>query len=307
MTRTWGDEHFLGAVGPGTGDAQVTVRAVRPVGREEWERLVQASYITSRFRPIRVFADLKDAHERLVVSVGRVEVAAFREARFLSEDVRRLEGSMREWLTQFRAFEDHTKSAISECFGEDLSLKNTVNNVFSAEYDTNLAYRLACALRNVSQHRGRVINGSRLTTREAEPRVDLFLGFDCRALAAANKRLSARIRGELSAIDEPLSLRLVIDSVMLGCERILGSILLAINDLLMTEADFIEGLHQEATGTSDEDSALMEVITDATGKISSMKRSHIPDGVRANIEKTHSECAYLLSMPKRAVEVGHLT
>lgn len=288
----WEDEHFLASVGPGDGEAQVTVRAVRPVVEDEWTRLVDAAAVVARFRPVPMFADLRDAYERLRETIARTEQGILASAELSRDEMRRLEATVRDWLAQLGAFEDHTMAAVGEYFAKED--KQRVRAAFSAEYDANLAYRLGCALRNASLHQGRVLNGVSLTTSEIEPKVEYFLGFDLPRLAEDAPRLPARIRREMTSIEQRLALLPVVDNAMVACERIMARVLAIVHDRLQEESRFIHQLHVEAVGDADEDSALFAVTLDGE-RIVSMTRTNIPGRIGELIRETHAECVRVLT------------
>lgn len=203
---------------------------LRPAVPGELEAFREAVDHLSGFLSHSAYADFLHDTNKLHEAIEEVEGAwALGGGTPPRQELRALHGAVKAWLAAVRSFDDRTSEWLSKRFGR-AAVYDAFKGELRAVYDRNFAYRLACALRNASEHTSAVLNHVRVYKGELpegahEHRVEL--GFDAPQLLANFTKLKAKVRDELRDFGGLLSLEAVVGDVTQAVERVVAVTLLA--------------------------------------------------------------------------------
>ena len=245
-------------------------RKLRVVSPQEHEELLRAHLLLRQLLDESPYQGLVTASERFASSAGTLERQWRTERPRSSLSVAEVERSFKGWLGAFRSFDDQTSHLISQEFGGPESVPfRTFKTALADQYDANFAYRLCCALRNVSEHAVSVLNRIRLISEEQEGggvTSSVELTIDGPALAASSDRMKSTMREELSRVTEPLVVPAIMHSAMDSCWRAFAAVLISVESSIDRAASGLLALHQEAVAAGGLEAIIQSVVRAGEGE-----------------------------------------
>ena len=162
-----------------------------------------------------------------------------------------MQREFKAWLSEFRSLDDRTSAWVSGKFGQQSDIYEGFKALPLTEFDNNFAYRLCCALRNVSEHRAGVINAARLDVSAAaetgEPQRRVNLQIDGPKLVAdSGPKMRAATREEL--VDAPglLEVEGLVRATLMSCERVHMGLFASLWNQVHRAIALFEGYQEEA-------------------------------------------------------------
>lgn len=246
-------------------EQMMTVEVVRELTADESDQSTDADALLRAMITDSPFADLKLATDDLHDEFNRLDDAARGDRSELQARVRKVQREFKNWLSNFRSFDDRTSSWLSESFGKNSEAFRVFKTGLSREFDHNFAYRLCYALRNVTEHSADVLNAITLSSRIAPSPVGSLdapvdrslrdetdvlytskLGIDGPKLAARHDQIRARTRAELIELASPIHAETVVGAAFLSCLRVQAELMIALWPEVDAAVGLVEGLHREA-------------------------------------------------------------
>lgn len=287
--RTYG-HHYLAAQGPTDVDPFVMALG-REVSEDELARVTASHRALREFWPRGRLADLSEATADVTLTRGQLDHQVRVRSGVTSDDYRGMEGSLREWLAHFSAFDQHLLPAVSQHFGRDRMKQ--VKDIVDAAKDRDYAYRLALALRNVTLHQGSVITDSGYTTSE-DGSHELRLGVEPRKLAQRDQRADAALR----ATAGPISVQTLVQRGFLAAERVLLESMLAVRDDIYLHTTALEDLAHEVLGdTPDARARIVLLQPKVDESIGQIVMHDIPTEYREGYDEFYGQCAQVMNRP----------
>lgn len=207
-------------------------------------------------------------------------------SRLTSDEHRRMEGSLREWLAHFSAFDQHLPISVSQHFGRDRMRQ--VKGIVDAVKHRDYAYRLAWALRNFTLHQGSVITHSGYTTSE-DGSHELRLGVEPYKLAQRDR--DQRADAALRETAGPIPVETFVQRGFLAAERVLIESMLAVRDDIYLRITALEELAHEVLGdTPDAQARIVLLQPKVDGSIGQMVMHDIPTEYREGFDEFYGQC-----------------
>lgn len=253
-------EYLLGwTAGLGAGKPDHAAYVVRPLTDAEDAAIRAASGLLNEVVGANAFADLIHAQDELEAAHGAL-VSAHR-AGLGHNEARTLDRRYKAWLAAFRSWVDRTHHGLSKVYGKGSAEYEGGDGYFSEEFDANFGYRVACALRNVGEHQGSVLNAVKMRSRmvDGSSVMEVDARIDLRRLVAADTggRLRPATRREMAAVDAPIDAGLLVELTMISCHRIQARIVIDRENDLRDAIDFVRGLHDEGVAAGGEQTVFM--------------------------------------------------
>lgn len=227
-----------------------TLAIVRPLDERENVRTYEAFKVLSALVGHSPLVDLEaaraDVENAYATAISLVEGGKGNH----HEAIKDLQREYAAWLGAFRSFIDRTLHWLTQKYGAGSDDVKRCKGFFSEEFDANLAYRLAYALRNVSDHQDVVLGDIQLGSRREGADVVHFLAARVDATAIAEKdtkkRIRAETRREMLALPDKIDGGRIVSGALQSCHRILARIIWHMKDELQDAVEIVRGLHFEA-------------------------------------------------------------
>jgi hypothetical protein len=245
-----GAEGLFGFADDAAGDEMVkTFHYVRDLTAAETEQSRAAEALLRKVTIGSALSELRAAERSLHEAIEVLEREGGSTPNWHGAGAR-VQREFKAWLSAFRSFDDRTSAWLSGELGKESEVYREFKRLLSAEFDTNFAYRLCCALRNASEHVDNVINDLRVTASEnAEGggvETLVLLRLDGPRLARDFTRIKPATREELRNCSGPLELEWILGAATLSCERVHCGLLLALWGTLEPAIRLCQSLHDEA-------------------------------------------------------------
>lgn len=221
---------------------------IRELGHDEDVKIDAAHRLLRRMTEYNPLAELQEAMQRLGSSIADLHEQS-RRSQSIEPAARRVQAEFKIWLSSFRSFDDRLSHWVSSEFGNDSVAVRTFKSALSSEYDFNFAYRLACALRNASEHAGNVLNHISAGAREEtgnEIRSHSIVALNGPQLAEQFPKLKPAVREELRESHSPLHVAPLVRWTEVSCMRAYGKLFDSMWNDLETATSLCESLHREA-------------------------------------------------------------
>lgn len=232
----------------------MVLHRVRDIEDDERERLLRASRLVSQLTLGSPYKSLLNAHDRWTEAYGRAVAATQqggddRAESVMSDD---LPAGVSGFLFAFRAFTDHTARWVIEEFGRDSAEHQAFVEETHNVYDSNLAYRVGCNLRNTAQHRsGSVLNINATSSLTSDGDVESGLRVTM-APDAVDEHWQARARNEVHQMTGPIFIAPLLVGVVAGSERVHARLVLLSERVVRPAAETLLDTLREAVRETDE-------------------------------------------------------
>lgn len=137
----------------------------------------------------------------------------------------RVNGKLRNFFSEFRAFLDYTESYLNTQYGKNSKEFKDFKAACSREYDSEISYRFVYQLRSYAQHSGVPINNMSITSGNFDPtlgdyRNHLLLEIDRDRLLNAPFKWTAKVRQDIEGFPPKFELDPHIVNMFMCLERI---------------------------------------------------------------------------------------
>ncbi len=236
--------------GASPGDAH-DLTFIRTITTEDSLGLVAAEELLVRMTLASGVAAVQRATQYLNEEITRLEKLAAEGLRPPELNDYRLQREFKAWLSEFRSLDDRTSAWLSGRFGQQSDVYQRFKALLSTEFDNNFAYRLCCALRNVSEHRADVINAARLDVSVAaepgKPQRRVRLQIDgSKLVAESGTKMRAATRDELSGTLGLLEVEGLVRATLMSCEHVHMGLFDLLWDPIHEAISLFEGFQEEA-------------------------------------------------------------
>lgn len=223
---------------------------IREVDQSEFDALAGATAMLRSLSHGNAYADVVDAEEALREALrGATHAWATGAGSPPLAAIRAVHTTFKAFLSAARSFEDRWASYLSAAVGRNHPVYSKFKDAVQAERDRQFAYRLCCALRDVTEHAGDVIN---IVEAAAGPGVTgaptylVRFALDGPKLAAVYPRLWSEVRAELEQATEPIAVGAVASAALRSCERSYAALLNCVQPHLDRACEVLQSMHDEA-------------------------------------------------------------
>jgi hypothetical protein len=165
----------------------------------------------------------------------------------------RVNGKLRNFFSEFRAFLDYTETHLKTQYGEDSKEFTDFKTACKTEYDTNVSYRFLYKLRSYGQHSGVPINRVSITSGNFDPALGdyknhLLLEVDRDRLLDASFNWAAKVKQDIEGFPPRFELDPHIVSMYMSLERINNAVVVAMLPIFKQSAKTVVNLAEELQG-----------------------------------------------------------
>jgi hypothetical protein len=156
----------------------------------------------------------------------------------------RVNGKLRTFFSEFRAFLDYTESYLKTRYGEKSREFEDFKEACSREYDSSVSYRFVYKLRSYAQHSGVPINSMAITSGDFDPglgevRNHLLLEIDRDRLLDAPFNWTSTARKDIKGFPPKFELDPHIVNMYMSLERINNAVVVAVLPVLKQYAKVV--------------------------------------------------------------------
>ena len=221
-------------------------RYARSMTADEHQSVIDARALIGRLVTDSEFATLEGYRDDFLEAVdAQMDVLATDRDRVLSL-LPKTNRRFADFIHAFRSFDDRTSRWLSRSFGKASEAYTEFKGATHVEFDRSSAYRLCCALRNVSAHSTQVLSshlagalkpggGSTVTLDLVIDGLDLIEKFD----------VNVRSRREFGASPR-MHVVPAINDVVDGCRRAHSRLCVALESEYLDAVALLAGLYEEA-------------------------------------------------------------
>jgi hypothetical protein len=165
----------------------------------------------------------------------------------------RVNGKLRNFFSEFRAFLDYTETHLKTHYGEGSKEFSGFNAACSMEYDTSVSYRFLYKLRSYGQHSGVPLNSVSITSGDFDPALEdyrnhLLLEVDRDRLLDASSHWAAKVKQDIKGFPPRFELDPHIENMYMSLERINNAVVVAMLPVLKQSAKTVVNLAEELQG-----------------------------------------------------------
>jgi hypothetical protein len=156
----------------------------------------------------------------------------------------RVNGKLRNFFSEFRAFLDYTETYLNNQYGKDSKEFKDFKAACSKEYDSSVSYRFVYKLRSYAQHSGVPINNMSITSGDFDPAMGdyknhLLLEIDRDRLLNASFKWTAKVKEDIEGFPPRFELDPHIVNMFMCLERINNAVVVAVLPVLKRYAKVV--------------------------------------------------------------------